>query len=41
LGVFINAAFPRLRIEQAIKYLWRWPTLLAFIGMIIVLIVRR
>jgi NADH-quinone oxidoreductase subunit H len=41
LGVFINAAFPRLRIEQAIKYLWRWPTLLAFIGMIIVLIVGR
>jgi NADH-quinone oxidoreductase subunit H len=41
LGLFINAALPRLRIEQAVKYLWRWPTLLAFIGMIIVLIVRR
>jgi NADH-quinone oxidoreductase subunit H len=41
LGLFINAAFPRLRIEQAIKYLWRWPTLVAFIGMIIVLIIRR
>ncbi|MBN2031339.1 NADH-quinone oxidoreductase subunit H [bacterium] len=41
LVLFVNAALPRLRIEQAVKYLWRWPTLLAFIGMIIVLIVRR
>jgi len=41
LGLFINAALPRLRIEQAMRYLWRWPTLIAFIGMIIVLIIRR
>ncbi len=41
LGLFINAVLPRLRVEQAVKYLWRWPTLLAFIGMIIVLIVGR
>ena len=40
LGLFINAAFPRFRIEQAIKYLWRWPTLLAFAGLIIIMIVR-
>jgi NADH-quinone oxidoreductase subunit H len=40
LGLFINAAFPRLRVEQAIKYLWRWPTLLALIGLIIVVVVR-
>jgi NADH-quinone oxidoreductase subunit H len=38
IGIFINAVFPRFRIEQAIKYLWRWPTLLAFIGMIIVIL---
>jgi NADH-quinone oxidoreductase subunit H len=43
LGVFIivilvNAVFPRFRIEQAIKYLWKWPTLLAFAGLIIALI---
>ncbi len=39
--VFINAVYPRLRIEQAIGYLWRWPTILAFAGLIIVLIVGR
>lgn len=39
-GLFINAVFPRFRIEQAIKYLWRWPTLLAFLGLIITLIVK-
>ena len=38
--LFINAVFPRFRIEQAIKYLWRWPTLLAFLGLIITLIVK-
>jgi len=38
LGLFINAALPRMRIEQAIKYLWRWPTLIAFIGLIIVVL---
>jgi len=36
--LFVNAVFPRFRIEQAIKYLWRWPTLLAFAGLIIVLL---
>lgn len=40
-GFFINAVYPRLRIEQAVKYLWRWPTLFAFIGLVIVLIARR
>ena len=40
-GIFVNAVFPRLRIEQAIRYLWRWPTLLAFVGLIITLIMRR
>lgn len=41
LSLFINAAFPRFRIEQAIKYLWRWPTLFAFVGLITVLIIGR
>ncbi len=36
--LFVNAVFPRLRIEQAIRYLWKWPTLLAFAGLIIVMI---
>jgi len=39
--LFINAVYPRLRIEQAIRYLWRWPTLFAFAGLVIVLIVGR
>ena len=38
ITLFINAVFPRLRIEQAVKYLWRWPTLLALIGLIVSMI---
>ncbi|MFW6137963.1 MAG: respiratory chain complex I subunit 1 family protein [Spirochaetota bacterium] len=38
--LFINAAYPRLRIEQAVAYLWKWPTLVAFAGLIAVLIIR-
>jgi len=40
LGLCINAVFPRFRIEQAIKYLWKWPTLLAFLGLITTLVIR-
>ena len=40
VSLFINAVFPRFRIEQAIKFLWRWPTLLAFLGLVISLIIR-
>lgn len=40
VGLFINAVYPRFRIEQAVKYLWVWPTLLAFVGLIIVIIVN-
>ena len=40
LGLFANAVFPRFRIEQAVKYLWKWPTLLALIGLIVNLAVR-
>lgn len=32
----INAVFPRFRIEQGVRYLWKWATLLAFIGLIVV-----
>jgi NADH-quinone oxidoreductase subunit H len=34
----VNAVFLRFRIEQALKYLWKWPTLLALAGLIIVVI---
>jgi len=40
LGLCINAVFPRFRIEQAIRYLWKWPTLLAFLGLIMTLVIR-
>jgi NADH-quinone oxidoreductase subunit H len=40
LGIFINAVYPRFRIEQAIKYLWKWPTLLAFLGLVTALVIR-
>ena len=39
-GLCINAVFPRFKIEQALKYLWKWPTLLAFLGLILTLAVR-
>ena len=38
--ILINAALPRLRIEHAVKYLWKWPTLLAFLGLIAVQVFR-
>jgi NADH-quinone oxidoreductase subunit H len=41
LCLFVNAAFPRLRTEQAVRYLWRWPTLIAFIGLVLVVTVGR
>ena len=40
IGVLIHSVFPRLRIEQAIRYLWRWPTALAVIGLILAQIIR-
>jgi NADH-quinone oxidoreductase subunit H len=39
--VFVNAAFPRLRVEQAVRYLWRWPSLVALVGLILVAVVGR
>jgi NADH-quinone oxidoreductase subunit H len=38
LLLFVNAVTPRFRIEQAIRYLWGWPALLALVGLIIVFI---
>lgn len=34
VGIFINAVFPRFRIEQAIRFNWTWPTILALAGLI-------
>jgi len=41
LGIFIHAVFPRLRIEQAVAYLWKWPTILAVIGLIITILMKE
>jgi len=38
VGVCINAAFPRFRIEQALNYLWTWPSLFAFAGIVVIMI---
>ena len=40
IGIFIHSVFPRLRIDQAIKYLWRYPTLLALLGILLILIFK-
>jgi NADH-quinone oxidoreductase subunit H len=38
LAVLVNAVFPRFRIEQAVKYLWKWPTLLAFLALVVIVL---
>jgi len=38
IGLFINAVFPRFRIEQAVKYLWGIPTILALAGLILTMV---
>lgn len=39
LCLFINAVFPRFRLDQAIKYCWKWPAILALAGLIIAKII--
>jgi len=34
IAVLINAVFPRFRIEQAFKFYWKWPTVIAILGLI-------
>jgi len=41
LGLFIHAVFPRFRIDQAIKYCWKWPAILALAGLIIAYVVTK
>jgi NADH-quinone oxidoreductase subunit H len=38
--ISVSAVFPRFRIEQIIRYSWKWPTIVAFIGLIIASIWR-
>jgi len=39
MGLFINAVFPRFRIEQGLRFCWRWPALLGVVGLIVVLVI--
>jgi NADH-quinone oxidoreductase subunit H len=34
--VIISATIPRFRVEQAIKFYWKWPLILSFVQVIIV-----
>jgi len=38
VGLFVNAVFPRFRIDQALRFCWRWPTLLGLLGLLAVLV---
>ena len=40
VGVCINAVLPRVRVGQALRYLWKWPTIFAFAGLVIATITR-
>ncbi|ACR80733.1 respiratory chain complex I subunit 1 family protein [Kosmotoga olearia] len=35
--VIISAVLPRFRVEQAVKYYWKWPLILAFVQTIVVI----
>jgi len=35
VGICINAVLPRFTVKQALRYLWKWPTILAFAGLVI------
>lgn len=39
IGVFIGAVYPRFRIDQALRYCWKWPTLFALSGLILVMVI--
>jgi NADH-quinone oxidoreductase subunit H len=38
--LLVHAVFPRWRIEQAVRYLWRWPALLALAGLVVTLALK-
>ncbi len=37
--VFIHSVFPRIKVEQAIKYLWRWPLIFSLSDLILIQII--
>ncbi|MCF7890959.1 NADH-quinone oxidoreductase subunit H [Candidatus Bipolaricaulota bacterium] len=34
-GLLISAVLPRLRVDQAVRYLLKWPSFLAFVGLVL------
>jgi len=38
-GLFINAVYPRFRIDQGLRFCWRWPALLGLLGLIGALVI--
>lgn len=40
-AVFIHAVFPRLKVEQAVIYFWKWPAIIAFTGLIITMMMKK
>lgn len=40
IGVLINAVYPRFRMEQALRYCWRWPTWFALAGLIMAMVTK-
>jgi len=40
-GLLINAVYPRVRIGQALRFCWKWPTLLALLGLVVVMVMGR
>jgi NADH-quinone oxidoreductase subunit H len=37
-GVLVNAVYPRFTIGQGLRFCWKWPTILAFVGLVVVLV---
>ncbi|WP_179944404.1 respiratory chain complex I subunit 1 family protein [Kosmotoga pacifica] len=37
LAVIISAIMPRFRVEQAVKFYWKWPLILSFVQVLIVI----
>ncbi len=36
--IFFDEVLPRFRVDDAVRFYWRWPTILALLGLIIVLV---
>nr|HPM94934.1 NADH-quinone oxidoreductase subunit H [Mesotoga sp.] len=39
LAVIISSIMPRFRVEQAVKFYWKWPLILSFIQVVIVVFI--